>query len=290
MPEQPLVSNGKRRGLRRACFRVTNPHAKPTHLAVMNDRDLMPPAEYEAMFRSEEGLWWYAALRELVLSWLRLTVNPGARVLDAGCGTGMTAAVLAREGYAVTACDPSTDALRLSRQRVGPRILQQASMAALPYADGVFDALVCLDVLGILDEQPRQAAVREMWRVLRPGGVAIVHVSALEWLRSPHDDFTNWRVRFDRAGLLELLAKAGSWTVLLCGYRVFLLFPLVAGAKIFRRLVASWMGLAPRSDQHATPDMLNGLLLRIQRLEHRLCRRGAPIGTSLFTVLQKPAG
>ncbi|MCX7717174.1 MAG: class I SAM-dependent methyltransferase [Candidatus Sumerlaeaceae bacterium] len=255
----------------------------------MNPRDLMPAEEYEAMFRSEERLWWYAGLRETLLWWLRREVPRGARVLDAGCGTGMNLALLHKEGYRVAGCDPSAHALQWSRQRVGGACLQRASVASLPYASESFDAVLCLDVLGILDEAPRQAAVREMWRVLRAGGVLVVHVSAFEWLRSPHDDFINWRVRFDRPSLLRLLTGSCRWTVLFCGYRIFLLFPLVAGAKIIRRLMTAWTGRSPQTDQHATPGMLNGVLLRVQLLEHRLFRRrSAPVGTSLLAVLQKP--
>jgi len=96
-----------------------------------------------------------------------------ARVLDAGCGEG----VLVQE-YAGRLCIEGVDAnYRSDRVREG-------SVTALPYADATFDDVLCLDVLEHLafDEQP--AAIAELFRVLKPGGGALISVPNLAHLQS----------------------------------------------------------------------------------------------------------
>ena len=105
---------------------------------------------------------------------------PAARVLDAGIGTGATAArVLAIQPTArVIGVDLSLEMLRAARQRL-PRTavrLAQADVTRLPFADDRFDAVVSTWVLETLPE-PR-AAVAEMLRVIQPDGFIVCAFSS----------------------------------------------------------------------------------------------------------------
>jgi SAM-dependent methyltransferase len=98
----------------------------------------------------------------------------GARVLDYGCGHGMAAVVLSRLGAGVTAFDLSHGYLDEARARARANGVTvdfvQAEGERLPLADGSFDRIWGNAVLHHLDVR---IAGRELFRVLRPGGVAV---------------------------------------------------------------------------------------------------------------------
>ncbi|MCE3556179.1 methyltransferase domain-containing protein [Pseudonocardia sp. RS11V-5] len=120
-------------------------------------------------------------LRELkALAIERTRTGPGSRVLDVGCGFGLETLRLARRvqpGAAVTGVDLSADFVAEGRRRVAAEGVQAALLRAdaqhLPFADASFDVARIERVLIYLDDP--WAALREMVRVIRPGGtVAII--------------------------------------------------------------------------------------------------------------------
>jgi SAM-dependent methyltransferase len=104
----------------------------------------------------------------------RLQPLAGRCVLDYGCGHGMASVVLARQGAHVTAFDLSagylTEAARRALANEVDYHLVQGDGEQLPFADAAFDRVWGNAVLHHLDL--RQAG-RELWRVLKPGGVAV---------------------------------------------------------------------------------------------------------------------
>jgi len=121
-------------------------------------------------------------------------LEPGMRLLDAGCGPGSITLGLA-EAVApgeVVGVDISADVLVAARHLAGERgvtnvSFEQHHLRALPYADASFDAVFVHAVLQHLDEPVR--ALREMFRVMKPGGVIGVadadHDGALMWPDDP---------------------------------------------------------------------------------------------------------
>ncbi len=104
-------------------------------------------------------------------------VEPGMHALDVGCGPGaLTAALAGRLGAAhVTAADPSEPFAAACRARVPGAEVVVGRAEALPFADGAFDAALSQLVVNFMADAP--AGVREMARVVRPGGV----VAACVW-------------------------------------------------------------------------------------------------------------
>lgn len=105
----------------------------------------------------------------------RLEVEPNARWLDVGCGTGALAATILRRGPTarVTGIDPSEGFVEHARSRVAGEFVV-GDACALPFADDEFDVAVSGLVLNFVPE-PEQA-VAEMARVVRPGGTVAVYV------------------------------------------------------------------------------------------------------------------
>lgn len=115
-------------------------------------------------------------------------------LLDAGCGTGAyTAALLPHVGH-IEAVDLSEDMLAVARAKladeeaVGRVAFRKASIDALPFEAGSFDAAIINQVLHHLADEKdasfsaHRAVIREMHRVLRPGGVLVVNTCTIEQL------------------------------------------------------------------------------------------------------------
>jgi SAM-dependent methyltransferase len=110
---------------------------------------------------------------------LRGNILPGMRLVDAGCGHGRNIVYFLREGYEVFGVDMDAAAIASVRKTVeelAPRLssgtFEVAAVEAMPFPDAFADVVVCNAVLHFArDEAHFDAMVRELWRVLRPGGM-----------------------------------------------------------------------------------------------------------------------
>jgi demethylmenaquinone methyltransferase / 2-methoxy-6-polyprenyl-1,4-benzoquinol methylase len=104
--------------------------------------------------------------------WRRLTVEaavrPGDRVLDACCGTGDLAVAAERRGATVTGLDFSAAMLERARRKSAAVEWVEGDLLALPFADDTFDAATV--GFGVRNVEDLEAGLRELRRVLRPGG------------------------------------------------------------------------------------------------------------------------
>ncbi|HJO04267.1 MAG TPA: methyltransferase domain-containing protein [Acidobacteriota bacterium] len=104
-------------------------------------------------------------------------IDPSYRVLDVGCGTGVVTRAVAGlldDSGAVLGIDINDGMLDVARRRSPEIDWRLGSVEALPFDDQSFDAVVCQFGLMFFEDQP--AAIREMVRVLRPGGRLAVAV------------------------------------------------------------------------------------------------------------------
>jgi SAM-dependent methyltransferase len=169
----------------------------------------MNPAEFSNIARSERDFWWYRGMRRILFRLLDPVAARGSRVIEVGCGTGYLSKVLAdRYGWMVTALDLGREGLDYARL-YGVERLVQGDMTALPFAASSFDALISMDVVVHLERGQEHRAFAEFARVLKPGGLLALRVSALDILRSRHSQFAHERQRFTRGRLVEGVQKAG---------------------------------------------------------------------------------
>lgn len=99
-------------------------------------------------------------------------VTSGTRLLDAGCGAGLLALLASLRGAQVTAFDASPGLLAIARQRLPAADVRQGDLEALPFADSSFDAVTAVNSLFYAEDMA--AAMRELVRVVRPGGRIVV--------------------------------------------------------------------------------------------------------------------
>jgi len=121
---------------------------------------------------------------------LELFDQPGGKVLDLGCGPGAMAQELVERGCEFWGVDPSSKMLDIGRRRFRDHqrihfLSGDAARVALP--DGFFDAVLCMGVMDALGDRHR--AIREMLRLLRPGGTLIVTFTNLS---SPYAWWKNY--------------------------------------------------------------------------------------------------
>ena len=143
---------------------------------------LNPPGQYadDRNLSARQRLWQYQTPFFDIAGWvLSLSgLSPGLRVLDAGCGNGEYLHALAGHPVQAAGCDLSMGMLRSA----GHRALLNADIAASPFRDGTFDVVLAVHMLYHVPD--RHAAVRELRRVLVPGGVCIAVTNGGRHLRS----------------------------------------------------------------------------------------------------------
>ena len=200
------------------------------------------------------------ALRERLLLELFLSAAPGRRVLDAGAGQGSMASRLERLGYEVTSVDSSAAAVEVLRERLRGEV-QQAKVTELPFADASFDGAVLGEVLEHVEDDA--AALVEVARVLRPGGVVALSVPANPSLFGPSDEWAGHLRRYTRPALLEACA-AGGLTVRRCAAWGFP-FSRLYHRHVYERYLDR-RGPAGPAGRHRPLVAVAGALLQVDRL------------------------
>ncbi|MGC8638717.1 MAG: class I SAM-dependent methyltransferase [Isosphaeraceae bacterium] len=230
---------------------------------------------------------WWRARAGLVLELLKeLGIDPPARVVDVGCGWGITLEALERRGYQVTGVDISRQALE-KLDRPGRRLVEADLTVPFQRAVPLQDAALALDVIEHIDDD--RAVIGRLASLLRPGGVLIVSVPALPELFTEFDAVQGHRRRylpetlraaFDGADVrLERLFWWGRW--------------LVPAVQRQRSRPRSRPGESPaRVYRHylkLPPWPLPFVAKLAFRAERCLALRGMlKTGTSLFAVARRP--
>jgi len=238
----------------------------------------------------------------LTVDYERLGVRMGDRLLDLGCGFGRHAYEAARRGAKVVALDAGADEVRQVRATFGamfdageldPSETRFGSVRGdalrLPFADDAFDRVIASEVLEHIEEDV--AAMRELSRVLRPGGTMAVTVpragpEVVNWMLSDaYHDVPGGHVRIYRRTTLERRLRTVG------------LVPV--GAHHAHGLHAPYWWLrclvGPDNDTHRAVAAYHRMLVRdivdAPRLTRAADRVLSPVvGKSLVVYLRKPPG
>lgn len=232
--------------------------------------------------QAEDRHWWYRGRRkvlERVVEDLRLPAR--ARILDAGCGSGRNMVELARHGT-VTGIELSETSVALARERATGEVIA-GSVLEMPFEADSFEMAASLDVIEHLEDD--LAALRELRRVVAPGGSLLVTVPAYQWLWSGHDEINHHFRRYTRRSLQRAGEQAG-WHQVRTTYFNSLLLPAAIMLRVLDRF--SRKTTESSLDLWVPPQPLNWLLERPLQLEAALIARGGriPAGLSLLAVFR----
>mgnify|MGYP001159369655 CR=1 FL=1 len=201
----------------------------------------------------------FAPLDKQIVAWLQLT--PGSRVLDAGCGSGGMTRLLAQavgSGGEVVGLDANPQLIEWNRSHVkdtdvaGQIQFQEGDVLHLPFEDGTFDLVWCSRVIHGLNDQV--AGVRELARVVRPGGRVVLREGGLPPRFLPFDvglgdpglegrlevahaqQFANWRGSLPNGvaypyGWIHMLREVGLRSVMPRSFLHEFTSPLEASQK-----------------------------------------------------------
>ncbi|HVR29550.1 MAG TPA: class I SAM-dependent methyltransferase [Thermoanaerobaculia bacterium] len=241
----------------------------------------MRPEEYAALDAVESEHWFYAGKRRIARAWIERVrpLGPEDLLVDVGAGTGRLVSELAGN-CRVIGIEPSFVALAIARRRT--RGLVCGDSLALPIANGAASVVTALDVIEHLDDD--RAALAELARITRPGGLVVLNVPAWQILWSDWDVALGHRRRYRRQTLLALVDRR-VLRVVRCAYtNPWLFLPML----VYRRLrTALGTGAGARLEDRALPGPVNSLLRALYVASANAWWLRPPFGSSVFAVLER---
>ncbi len=249
----------------------------------------MDRAAYETFARLEHDHFWFVSRRRIFFDLLdrEFAGEPGRPrdVLEVGCGAGGMLGPLSRYGP-VTGIDIDHEYVAFCKERGFARVLC-GSGYELPFADACFDLVCLFDTMEHIPDDVQ--ALREVRRVLRPGGRVFVSVPAYQWLWSQNDRIAHHCRRYTTTRLRRAMTAAGL-EVQRASYFNSLLLPLIVPAVFWQKL-RERLGLLPPGFNNmsvALPKPVNRLFTAVMSSEMRPLRRiDLPFGHSAFALARR---
>ena len=188
--------------------------------------------EYKRNFDLEKDYWWFVGVRKMVHNLLEINLkNKKLKILDVGCGTGGLMDELTQKGHSVWGLDISQEALEFCALR-GHINLKLGSATSIPFEDQSFDVVTGIGVIEHLEDDDK--FLKEVRRVLRPGGSFVMLTSSFQWLWSMHDVANFHKRRYYLNELNHKIQSHGFKTGAF-SHLNFILFPLLASVLLFHR-------------------------------------------------------
>jgi SAM-dependent methyltransferase len=245
----------------------------------------MNPEQYARLDQVEREHWFYRGKRAIVRHWIE-RYAPLTRddvLIDGGCGTGNWLVEMSSR-CRVLGLDSFPESVALARPRleaVGGSVLQ-TTLDRVELPDASATVVTLLDVLEHLDND--ETALREMVRLVRPGGLIVVTVPALRWLWSDWDVVLQHRRRYHRADLLKVIGQCNV-DVLHCAYMNTLALLPIALVRMWRKLRPPGPD-AHRAEDAIPPRPVNSLLYHTFVIPASWRWFHPPAGVSLLAVLR----
>lgn len=229
-------------------------------------------------FTGNESYWWYRAKAKFLGAYFSEYVSPDAKVLDIGSADGPAVAfideILAKGKGKKIAMDIVPDGL-------GPDDIL-GSVEDIPLSKNKFDIVSAFDVIEHVENEDK--GLREILRVLKPGGYFLMSVPAHQWAWTKHDDELYHKRRYTVGRARKALEKAG-FIILKSSYGFSGTFPIFFAQRIFAKITRSYSGETP--EVSATQDRI---LTNLCERDLKKFKRGKSfrLGSSVFIAGRKP--
>lgn len=242
----------------------------------------MEPGIYTLMAALEEKHWWFAARRTIAENIIRqLGLPPGAKILEAGCGTGGNLAMLSRYGQ-VYGMELDDHAREMANAKRITQVLPGRLPDKVPYQQERFDLIALLDVLEHIEDD--RGTLEALGTLLKPGGHLLISVPAFAFLWSAHDEVHYHKRRYVLGELKSKLENAGL-EVTYASYFNTVLFPLISAARLLGKLRTNKRG---NGDLTMPSPLINRLLFAIFSSERLVLGRWSlPFGVSAMAIARK---
>jgi dTDP-4-dehydrorhamnose reductase len=240
---------------------------------------------YKNYFEIEKSHWLMKVRRSIVVDNLDKFLNKESnevKILDFGCGSGYFVGELQKRGYKSFGTDISEEAIKFGELK-GIKNLSIQDSHKLNYPDNNFDVVISMDVLEHLEDE--SWAIKEVERILKPGGEFIIMVPAYQFLWGVQDEVAHHYRRYTLGEIKKKVLGSGKFNVSLATYfNTFLFLPIS-----FVRLFSKVFGLKKRqSDFDINNPFMDKLFFSIFNFERKLLKHiKFPFGVSILLVLEK---
>jgi len=237
--------------------------------------------------RVEATHFWFRGFRRFVAPAIAEIAGArrNLRLLDCGCGTGHNLATLLRPYGSAYGFDLTPAGLAHARA-AGLR-LARADMAAIPFQSSRFDLVTSFDVLQYVPDDAD--VMKEIARVIKPGGGLVVTAAALDLLRGGHAG--TWpEVRRYTTGRMRSIVEGAGMKIHHLTYLFATLFPAMLAVRLAGRAAGAAGGAGSDDWEMRVPATpINATLTGMLAMEAALSRRvPMPVGSSVLVVAVKP--
>jgi len=245
----------------------------------------MEPQVYQRMYQCKDSYWWFINHHFLIQRLIERFWSPGGggKILDAGCGPSVMLRWLKEYSW-VVGLDYSEQALDYCL-RDRQTSLCRGSISCLPFKENAFNLIIISDVLYHKNVPDDEAALRQTYRSLKAGGIAVFHEPAFEILRRRHDIAEHTLRRYTASAFKSKIQGAGFRIKDVFYVNNFIFVPV-----LFVKIIESFLKRRKKaeSDLVVFSPALNKALIFLATLESRLSTRVKfPFGVSVVCVASK---
>ncbi|MDQ5845166.1 MAG: class I SAM-dependent methyltransferase [Acidobacteriota bacterium] len=240
--------------------------------------------EYQKMYELENRYWWFIGRRKLLHRVLAShhIENKQHLLFDLGCGTGLNLVSFAKDCNVVGG-DRSLEALNFCRVRNVDTVVQ-CHADAIPLRSGSVDVVTALDVLEHFKDDLN--ALKEIHRILKPGGLLISTVPAYGFLWSEHDEALHHHRRYTSGQIKAKLSLSGFELERISYYISILFFPILM-FRLWQKLTG--ISHSPSVSYIMPPAWINGFFVWLLSIESRIMSViDLPFGISIIAIARRP--
>lgn len=241
----------------------------------------MEKSLYKTYEEVESTHWWFCGRRKIILDIFdRYSVSKKhIKILDFGCNTGFFVGYLQKDGFDAYGIDMSEDSIEFGMKRGVKNLL--VGKTPLPYTNESFDIILALDVIEHIEHQDE--AIKDLYRLLKPGGKAIIMVPAFMFMWGLQDEVAHHFRRYTKPTLKDVVLRNGFKIERISYFNFFMFVPIVM-VRLLQRVI-----LPKRSsDFDINNKFINYILTKAFVFESLLLKYiNYPFGVSLVATISK---